>query len=261
MQIDITPVIEWGPFVIWGGIKIASSFFISREEFKYPRWDKAGTQRSPRGLHHRIQAWIRNAVFNPEWAFVKAAAFCPTFVITGMKYADKFVPWKIQRCPPACSMCKDTGKYSEGAGFLRKGKTVWQNCGCQQAEPSQPNVWYTRDRTGKRTTHGEPTVCQICLNSGSIGPKKACPRCALKAKAHSGGGGLPTNCGHHSIISTKEPSDHCDRCKTKFTKEEKQIKGSRLCQPCAVYTYNVTSKGGPSSREGWVAVQEGGKKV
>lgn len=128
MKIIIDPVSI--VVVTWASIKIGASIWICRHEFQYPTWNKEGVQ-VKRLFHHKLQAFLRHCMINPEWGILKMVAFLPVGLFTGSRFLNHFMPWRIQSPPPRCRVCKDQGKYYL-APFAGKGK--WIKCNCGQAE-------------------------------------------------------------------------------------------------------------------------------
>jgi len=163
LTINIEAILAWLAAFGYAALKVISSIWISRKEFQYPIWNQEGEQ-IERGLPHKVRALIRNFTVNPEWAVMKLVAFLPVALFTGMRYWDRFSPWRIQSCPPLCKQCRDKGKYYTPS-FIKGAKGNWIKCNCQ-VEP-------------KANTH----TCMVCLDLHEIGPNRPCPRCA-----HSGPG-------------------------------------------------------------------------
>lgn len=157
-------------------LKIVSSWYITRQEFKYPIWNRDGVQ-IERRLHHLITAYIRNFAVNPEWAAMKLAAFVPVWLLSGWRFWDTFCPWRVRKVPAFCKFCNDKGWFTRGRGNQIE-------CDCQRVRVADP----------------VPTCrCMVCLDSGHVGPTieqpqpgleimRPCPHCErrrLIAEANS----------------------------------------------------------------------------
>lgn len=151
--------------VIYGLFKGSIAVWITKREFQYPIWNKQGIQ-IERQLHHKIRAFLRNFIVNPEWGFLKLIALVPVFLATGKRFLHYFMPWKVQRPPPRCTTCKDKGTYLVPS-LLKGVKGSWQICNCQENLIRIPNC-----------------VCVICLDKGNIGPNRPCPHCEHRAKTN-----------------------------------------------------------------------------
>ena len=162
VTINVEAILSWIATVGYPLLKIVSSYYITKREFEYTIWNKEGTQ-VPRGLRHRIRAYIRNFTFNPEWAIVKLIAFIPIWLFTGKKYWHLFSPWHIQKTPPFCRKCSDRGEYFTPSMFTG-AKGNWVKCEeCSQLPPDKPDC-----------------TCVVCLDTGRIGPDRSCPHCSKR---------------------------------------------------------------------------------
>lgn len=145
--------------VMYAVAKAAASVWICKREFLYPIWNSEGIQVN-RGLHHKIQSFLRNWAINPEWGLLKAIAFAPVFLATGKRFIHAFMPWRVQKAPPFCQRCKDKGRYHVNSFYA--GKTGWQSCECQN----------------KTTPELKPeNSCHVCLDQKTIGKNRPCPHC------------------------------------------------------------------------------------
>ena len=153
--------------LLWAGFKGFSAVWITKRELRYPMWNKEGVQ-IERGLHHKIQAILRNFLINPEWGLLKLIAFGPVFIATGKRYMHHFMPWKVRRPPYMCEHCKDKGKYYQKAFFKGWGKGDWRKCDCESSEPLPSEL--------------PDCNCKVCLDKGTIGPNRVCPHCERRRK-------------------------------------------------------------------------------
>ena len=145
---------------MYGIAKVAASLWICKREFLYPIWNSEGIQVN-RGLHHKIQSFLRNWAINPEWGLLKAIAFAPVFLVTGKRFIHAFMPWRVQKAPPFCQICNDKGKY-RNLSFVMNSNSKWISCECQNK--TMPELKPNK-------------ACCVCLDQGIIGKNRPCPHC------------------------------------------------------------------------------------
>lgn len=147
--------------VMYAVAKAAASVWICKREFLYPIWNSDGIQ-VQRGLHHKIQSFLRNWAINPEWGLLKAIAFAPVFLATGKRFIHVFMPWRVQKAPPFCQRCKDKGRYRNNSFVVMEDKGKWVDCECRN-----------KITPGLKPDH----ACHVCLDQKTIGKNRPCPHC------------------------------------------------------------------------------------
>ncbi len=195
--------------VIYAISKAVVSVWVCKREFLYPIWNADGLQ-VPRGIHHKVQSFLRNWAINPEWGLMKAIAFAPVFLFTGKRHIHSFMPWRVQKTPPFCKECKDKGGRNVKPGFVKKGgMTGWHVCRCQNVEvPKEERI----------------CSCPVCLDTGTIGKDRPCPHCERRglfvrhAQAEVERAKIKNpesckGCGKDCEIVDLKRIDHCWFCK------------------------------------------------
>lgn len=144
--------------------KGAVSLWLCKREFEYPIWNRKGVQ-IPRGIHHKLQSFLRNWLINPEWALIKVIPLGLVYLVGGTRFIRPFLPWRVQKTPPFCQQCNDKGEVYKKSFVAGKGN--WWTCECQKEVAPQDL----------------PTCsCHVCLDQRTIGRNRPCPHCERRGK-------------------------------------------------------------------------------